>query len=773
MSSFLLLTLLPYVALGQSASGDARSGGREQPPRSGLYELTTGAESLESAVALSRIGRAGHQPAKRRVPLDMIEGVKIADHPWDKMRKGKKPRPEPLAEAVPHDNWYLTVGRADSLAELAVFVEGWGSPLRWALPTGRDPQLLKRYQTQLCLPIKELAKAVPAKLVRGIALTGSDLFWMEGTDVTVIVDTSDPRALLKAIDGPLARARKLHGLTRRIRAHGGVGIEGYASPGREVSLYRVVVRERVVISNSRPALHRVLDTVAGKRRSLAKSPDFQYMRTAFVRDEKEEDGFAFLSDDFFRSLVGPALRIKAMRRLSSRIALMRASDAALTFAFEEHRWPTTREEVARFGVRDGEPFADAEGACILWDSVRGEASSRTYGTLSHGTPLIEIDIDKATFEERKVYREFRGAYESGWRSYIDPVGIRMKQTTAGIRAEAFMLPLKNSQGYELLRQFTRGKETSWSSLPVSPAAVFQFRVAVDRVDFGWLLDRQLGLGVAVQLDDAPDLLARAKAFAEGRYRERKWPPVPLVLSFGGKDATNLRKYVDQLLALAELSEWVTSREAKPHKGVEVKEYLLGNKPLRDWDGLWAVVRELADSKQPTLYCATFGGGSFFSFNRQAIESRIDAWKKGAKMKGDPASAGFFLTRNRRHVSALIEWLLERQVRKQAHSANALWQSLYDARVVTPKMSEAEQEQVALRLWGFVPAAPDGSRSVWDAETRQVRNLRHGTSDRPTSHKSLDPKSPLLKFLRRFESVNADLRFREDGIHTIITFGYVK
>ena len=33
--------------------------------------------------------------------------------------------------------------------------------------------------------------------------------------------------------------------------------------------------------------------------------------------------------------------------------------------------------------------------------------------------------------------------------------------------------------------------------------------------------------------------------------------------------------------------------------------------------------------------------------------------------------------------------------------------------------------------------------------------------------------PLLKSLRCFESVNADLHFREDGIHTVITFGYVK
>jgi hypothetical protein len=594
---------------------------------------------------------------------------------------------------------------------------------------------------------------------------------VEGTDVTVIVDAPDPKALLKAIDGPLARARKLPGFKRLALAHGGVAVEGYTTPGREVSLYRATVKERVVLSNSLPALRRVLDTMGGKRRSLAKSPDFQYMRTAFVRDEKEEDGFVFLSDDFIRSLVGPALRIKAMRRLASRAALTRAGDAALMFASEKHRWPATREEFARFGNRDGKPIRDAEGDCVLWSPARGEASSRTYGTLSHGTPLVEIDISKATPEEQEAYEGFRGGYEKGWRSYIDPVGLRMKQTTGGIRAEAFMLPLANSQGYEQFRRVTERKETTWSPLPVSPAAVFQYRMTLPRLPVVTLKD-PLDLGVAVQLDDLRDWQARYQTVQEGRYHDRDWPPIPLVFSFGGKDAGNVRKLVD--LCLDQIAaHYLRWRGAKAHNGIKIGQYSLRDMALKDEKGQRTFMSGLAGGPKPALYCADFGGASFFSFSRGAIERRIDAWKKGAKMKAEPAAAGFFLTRNRPGISTLIEFLMEQQVRQQAHSANVMWQALYEARVITPKMTEAERQTVALRLWGFVPCAPDGSRSVWDNDTQQVRNIRHGTWQRPISHQSLDPKSPLLRFLRRFESVNADLRFREDGIHTIITFGFVK
>ena len=39
---------------------------------------------------------------------------------------------------------------------------------------------------------------------------------------------------------------------------------------------------------------------------------------------------------------------------------------------------------------------------------------------------------------------------------------------------------------------------------------------------------------------------------------------------------------------------------------------------------------------------------------------------------------------------------------------------------------------------------------------------------PDLHPAIGEASPLAKMLDRFASIRADLRFREDGIHTIVT-----
>src|SRR5262249_17267910 len=149
-----------------------------------------------------------------------------------------------------------------------------------------------RYEQQLCLPAAELARAVPAGLVRAAALTGSDLYWQEGSDVTVLFDVSDRASFLKAQEPFLGRARKAFskGPKEGTDPYRGIAIESYVPPRREVSLYRATRLYRggagdvVVCSNSLAALRRVLDVLAGERPALARSLDFQYMRTVFVRD---------------------------------------------------------------------------------------------------------------------------------------------------------------------------------------------------------------------------------------------------------------------------------------------------------------------------------------------------------------------------------------------------------------------------------------------------------------------------------------------------------
>jgi hypothetical protein len=50
----------------------------------------------------------------------------------------------------------------------------------------------------------------------------------------------------------------------------------------------------------------------------------------------------------------------------------------------------------------------------------------------------------------------------------------------------------------------------------------------------------------------------------------------------------------------------------------------------------------------------------------------------------------------------------------------------------------------------------------------VVNERHGSFRRPVLHRATADTSALGNLLEQLRSLRADLRFREDGIHTILT-----
>jgi hypothetical protein len=405
------------------------------------------------------------------------------------------------------------------------------------------------------------------------------------------------------------------------------------------------------------------------------------------------------------------------------------------------------------------------------------------GTLANGVPLIELAIAEVTKEEAEAYALFRAEYEDLWRRFIDPAGIRFHADADRLRVEAHVLPLTNNQAYGSLRSMTGGKHTAADPARIlMPAA--GLRVALHHG--GWL---------AFHLDDSPALPAWvARQMAALTYPEKAPPaaaPPPMTLIWGGdkgqREARGLANILDEILAKKPL--FLRDKETtRTHRGVTLTRVPLSPPAygsfidLIDWvrksDGSLSPLSLLPlmfprDRPPAAFHTARIAEGWYTGLDEKALVSRIDAWKKGAREEGDPAAAGIVLSTRRPGMMAAAEMLLEAQARHKALTANVMWQALYDAGAVTPRMTDEQRAAVAMRLWGFVPAAPDGTAAEWDAGARRVRNVRHGTWDRPVVHLAPEARSPLAKFVRRFDTLGVDLRFREDGIHAVMTFGHVK
>ena len=132
-------------------------GGRNQIHRT--YEITTGAAAITESLALNRMrNRARRFKDKdgkeepRDVPIANVRGIDIAEHPWEKMMGDKKPAPEPLAQLVPHDNYYSTSRPSQSSSNRATCSTS--GARRWLAPievNSRDYRIKQRLEQQLCL----------------------------------------------------------------------------------------------------------------------------------------------------------------------------------------------------------------------------------------------------------------------------------------------------------------------------------------------------------------------------------------------------------------------------------------------------------------------------------------------------------------------------------------------------------------------------------------------------------------------------------------------
>ena len=125
-----------------------------------------------------------------------------------------------------------------------------------------------------------------------------------------------------------------------------------ATADRRINAYAATLpaKRLHIRSNSRAALHRVLDTVLGKSAPpLGATEEFQYIRTLFPLNANEEDGLVYLPHALLRRLVGPAVQITEARRLIGQTHLRMIAHAAALYRTQFGMAPATLDELTRTG----------------------------------------------------------------------------------------------------------------------------------------------------------------------------------------------------------------------------------------------------------------------------------------------------------------------------------------------------------------------------------------------------------------------------------------
>jgi len=439
--------------------------------------------------------------AKRRlevVALSDLQGPTIKSHPWKQMLGAKNPTLGRLSRCVPEDFYFVEFRSLTRLLDVLEVSSLWGTHLfNQALRDARATDTSARIQTQLVLETPPTLRPFLDLVVEEVAVTGSDLYVREGSDVTMIFRFKQPEVFRPKMDDLLAKAEKNRpDIRRTIGKYLDVDFIHLETPDRGVHVYAAYAAGDVYVrSNSRVAFERVLQAIKGRTpqgqtvRRLGDSEEFAYIRTLMPRGAKDEDGFIYLSDPFIRRQVGPQVKLTERRRAVCYNHLRMIGHAALLYHTETGRCPAflpTLVQAKCCPSFKGAPIGPPADFTCPGGGRYTLSTDGTYGVCSqHGqahflTPGCELGLTKVNGEEADEYRSFLQEYNEYWRTYFDPIAIRIQAAPERLRVETIVLPLINNSIYKSLAETLGGSPEHLDAQPVLGKTIFSLNLRLNK-----------------------------------------------------------------------------------------------------------------------------------------------------------------------------------------------------------------------------------------------------------------------------------------------------
>ncbi len=436
------------------------------------------------------------------------------------MLAGRKPEISPLAHYVPEDFYFIEFRSFTKLLDAVETGDLWSAYLfNQVYREARSHKTGERLKRQLALETNQQSQQFYDLEVEEVAVTGSDPFLREGGDVSLLFRVRSPDLFRTRMESFLADAERSRPDAKRGEGkYLGVKYTKLTTPDREVNVFAAYPAPGLSLrSNSLPAFRRLIEVIMGRAaagrppRSLGASAEFAYIRTLTPRGAKEEDGFIYLSDSFIRRLMSPQLKLTERRRALCYNHLRMIGHAALLYRTETGKAPASLAELAEAQCAPG-LFGEAHLACpdegqysLADDGLTGVCSR--HGHTRFLTPCIEIPVTQVTGAEADEYKAFLEEYNRYWRTFFDPIALRVQITPKQYRLETIVLPLIDNSIYTALAEALGGEVEPLDSLPAPRRNIFSVALRLNkektlaRLNPLGLLEYQNSMAKRLKLDE--------------------------------------------------------------------------------------------------------------------------------------------------------------------------------------------------------------------------------------------------------------------------------
>ena len=160
-----------------------------------MFSVLGGRAAIEETLQLQNLSVTENSEQKT-IDIDSLQGVKVTSHPFEEMLGGEPGGSLELARVVPSDRLFLYVGKPESITAMldsgAPYIASLGTTL-----TGNclHYNLEGRYLAKLGMTRDWVDAVLKSGLTSEMALFTPDLFFIDGTDLTVVAKLRQPKLL--------------------------------------------------------------------------------------------------------------------------------------------------------------------------------------------------------------------------------------------------------------------------------------------------------------------------------------------------------------------------------------------------------------------------------------------------------------------------------------------------------------------------------------------------------------------------------------------------
>jgi hypothetical protein len=760
-----------------------------------LYNVLSGSLAIQDMLqhqTLSTTGRVGdldtHISQLNPPRLESLDYAKLLEE--KRVRHKIEPKVHEVSRLIPDDQYLLHFNSLRSAGEVFDLTREWGdSLLRLFRVHARDNRVEEKLDEQLCLRRGPLTQLFADGVVAEMALTGSDPFLLEGTDMTVIFRLKNPEAFQKAAETWLAEIQKKYpALAEREFNYRGHRVMARYTNDRMVSSFVASHGDYVIYSNSHAAIRRIIDAAVGKIGRLHDAVDYRYVTTILPPSPAANSGYFFGSEAFVRRLIGPEAKIAEKRRMQCFNNLVMLNNASMFYRLEYGKSPSSLNDLTQGRFIDAAKVICPHGGAYAFDGERDTCTCSLHNRLKYLTPNAELPVLKVSREERDEYERYKGRYEAFWRTVFDPLALRI---TVGprVQLEVCTLPLANGSLYTDLHGWVDASPQTFETQRIAPSAVASLMAVRGRkqvaefvrnvpgipealradptlTDLSWLGDR-----IGLHLCDSDTILE----IDPTQFHDLK---VPLIgnLSFmqqamlaGAVAATKVPAYltidVEDRDKAARLLEQLSTKIFLQKGNLLGLPTRLDAYRLPDYaQHVNYVLSYQIHAFKIRLHVAVVGNQLVAATRPELLREIIDA--SAAPVTQPPAKAHILLRLNRRALNRLandVQLYWEEKARLACHS-NAI--SIYNLLALYEVPFE-EIPRLAEAKYGVRYFCPDHGVYGWNTKGDQVECSVHGNRQHSRQETRPDRKSSFNEFINSLDEVTASLRFQEDALITSV------